>query len=132
MFILPRVACNRQRLDSQLPKLTPIPGLDLDLVLPGNLSGTCIDSTLIAPPQFFRYISQSSVLQTDACRQDIRSKIVPVHGTILAFKDIEKINNRNSERFFADGYGECCGGMYCFPGQLYNNRREKNRSESGR
>jgi hypothetical protein len=107
MFILPLVAYNRQRLDSQLPKLTPIPGLDLDLVLPGNLSGTCIDSTLIAsPPQFFRYISQSSVLQTDACHQNIRSKIVPVHGTILAIKDIKKINNRNSERFFTDGYGE--------------------------
>jgi hypothetical protein len=100
------VAYNRQRLDSQLPKLTPIPELDLNFALLGNLSAPGIDSTLIPPPQFFHYISQSSVPQADACHQNIKSKIVPAHGTILAFKDIEKIDKRNSERFFTDGCGQ--------------------------
>jgi len=103
---LPLVAYDRQRLDSQLPKLTPILELDLSFVLPGNLSGPRIDSTLSPPLQFFHHISQSSVLQADACHQNIGSKIVPVHGTILAIKDIEKISERNSERLFTDGYGE--------------------------
>ena len=46
----PLVAYDRQRLDSQLPKLTPIPGFDLNFALPGMLSGPGIYSTLITPP----------------------------------------------------------------------------------
>jgi hypothetical protein len=102
----PLVAYDRQRLDSQLPKLTPIPGFDLNFALPGILSGPGIDSTLITPPQFFQYISQSSVPQADACHQNFRNNIVPANGTILAVKDIEKISKRNSERFFTVGYGK--------------------------
>jgi hypothetical protein len=93
------VADDRQSLDSQLPKLTPNPELDLNFALPGIPSKPRIDSTLIPPPQFFHYNSQSSVPQADACHQNIRSNIIPANGTILAFKDIEKINKRIPKDF---------------------------------
>jgi hypothetical protein len=44
------VADDRQSLDSQLPKLTPNPELDLNFALPGIPSKPRIDSTLIPPP----------------------------------------------------------------------------------
>ena len=110
----PLVAYDRQRLDSQLPKLTPILGLDLNFALPGNLSGPGIDNTLSPPYSSFIKIHRVQFRKRMQAAGISEARLFQSMAQYLLLKILKKSTNEILKDFSPivtvnDGAGTHCG-----------------------
>ena len=119
----PLVAYDRQRLDSQLPKLTPTPELDSKFALPANPSGTVIDSTLIPPGSSFIIIHRVQFRKRMQAARISEAKLFQSMAQYLLLKILKKSTNEIPKDFLAMVAVNDSAGTYCGPDQSYKNRR---------
>jgi len=112
----PLVAYDRQRLDSQLPKLTPTPELDSKFALPANPSGTVIDSTLIPPGSSFIIIHRVQFRKRMQATGISEARLFQSMAQYLLLKISKKSTTAIPRDFSPMVTGSDCAERHCFPG----------------
>jgi len=119
----PLVAYDRQRLDSQLPKLTPIPELDSSFALSGNLSEPGIDSTLIPPDSSFIIIHRVQFRKRMQAAGISEARLFQSMAQYLLLKISKKSKNEIPKDFSPIVKVNDGAETHCGPDQSHKNRR---------
>ena len=117
------VADDRQSLDSQLPKLTPNPELDLNFALPGILSKPGIDSTLIPPHSSFIIIHGVPFRKRMHATRISEAIMFQPMAQYLLLKILKKLTNEIPKDFSPLITVDDGAGTHYFPDRSCKNRR---------